>query len=310
VRIPALTVLLVFSWAAVAQSPKTLKFDGRRTLEELAEELFADVGAAEELRALNKIPRGGQPAPGAELRLPGPERQAAVQALEMAAQALSRAEAGKEPGSEHLVRAAERLQQARQALRSARYDECRRLADEVWALARLAQHSGAPPAGKSRFAVAVDENGNTTVGVLEGEGVKVVSGKHSAQVAPGEVVRFSPGSAPAAPRKLLDPPRPLLPGDGALVITRSIFFSWQAVAGARRYVLLLSRDAEGLQPVRQLSCQETRYVLRSSLEDGTYFWTLRSVDADGIVGPASPPRRLVLQEAADGGLSLEQEGRP
>lgn len=299
--------LLLWWQAAWTQMAGTVDFDGRHSLEELAEELFADPAVSEELRALNRIPAGAQPARGARLRLPGAERQAAVKALDVAAQAMTRAQAVEIRVEEHFTKAGEILHQARAALRAARYDECRRLADEAWALARLSLRSGATPAGKSRFSVAVDEKGNTTVGVLEGEGVKVVSGKHSAQVAAGEVVRFSPSLPPAPAHKLLEAPQPLLPGEGALIITRSILFRWQAVPGARRYVLLLSRDAEGLQPLRQISCEGTSYVLRTSVEDGAYFWMLRSVDADGIVGPASPPRKLVLQEAADGGLNVERE---
>ena len=75
--------------------------------------------------------------------------------------------------------------------------------------------------------------------------------------------------------------------------------------GAARYVLLISRDPKGLQPVRQLTTEATGYLFRATLGDGTYYFFLRTVDAQGLVGQSSPPRRFTLQVSADGGVLVQ-----
>lgn len=299
------TLGAAFSRAQTASGPVTLP--AGQTLEDLAERLLGDREAAEEIRALNRVD-GGDPAPGTALRLPGNERQAALSAWRVASQAVQQAV---DDGAEEFAR--ERLERAREALaasRSARlradYAGCQRHADEAWALARQArQESLERRPRKSLLAVSVDAAGTTRVEVHRGEEVKVTAGKKSLAVGPGQAVKIEAGQEPEPPRALLPFPQPVLPPDGAVLVTSTVHFRWQPVEGAARYVLLIARDSAGLQPVRQLSCESVFYLFPSTLPDGTYYFFLRSVDGYGMVGPASAARRFQLQVKTGEGVRVE-----
>jgi hypothetical protein len=303
-------LLLVTVSGAPAQQPvpAEVQFEADQTLEDLAEKYFDDPVAADEIRALNDIPAGEQPKPGATLKLPGKERDQALMALRVAKQALQQAKAdeAEEFAPEKFEKTQKSFQAAEEARKRAAYKDCRRLADETWALARLARkESLARRPKKNRFAVSVDKKGTTRVEVMEGDGVKVSAGKKSTTVKRGYGVRVKPGGEPEKARQQLPPPEPVLPNNGSILVTASIYFSWKPVDGASRYVLLISKDQAGLQPVRQLTTANTSYLFRSSLADGSYHWFTRTVDSQGLVGRASPSRQFTLRAAADGGVTVE-----
>jgi hypothetical protein len=300
--------LLVRAEERSSAVPKQVKLKPGKTLEDIAEEYFDDPSAADEIRALNQIPKNTQPKAGTTVKLPSQDREQALTALRVAAQALEQAKAAgaEEFAPEKLKQAAEKMQAARAARSSADYLGSRRLADETWALARRArQESLARRPKKNRFAVSVDNKGTTRVAVMEGDGVKVTAGKKSTTVKRGHAVRVKPGKEPEKARPQLPPPRQVLPNDESVLITTSIYFNWKPVAGASRYVLLISKDRNGLMPIRQLTTANTSYLFRSSLPDGKYFWFMRTVDSQGLVGKVSPPRRFTLRASADGGLRVE-----
>lgn len=310
---PVCLLLLALTGAAGAKPrpappPAKLTIAAGQTIEDIAERYFDDVTVAREIRALNEIPAGTQPQAGAIVRLPGAERHMAQTALRVAGQALqqARADGAEEFAPAQLARARGRWEQAQQALENAAYDNCRRLADETWALARQARKQSLERRPrKNRFSVSVDAKGITRVQVSEGDGVKVTSGKKSTTVRRGQAVRIQPGKEPEKARPQLPPPEPVLPNDESVLVTPTIYFSWKRVAGAARYVLLISHDPHGLKPVRQLTTSRNAYLFRSSLPDGAYHWFLRTVDGRGLVGTTSPPRQFVLRTRTDGGLSVE-----
>jgi hypothetical protein len=288
--------------------PTEAQLQAGQRLEDLAEKYFDDPAAADEIRALNNIPAGEQPKPGTTLRLPGEERDQALMALRVARQALQQAKAdgAEEFATDKFEKTKTSFQAADEARKRAAYKDCRRLADETWALARLARkESLARRPKKNRFAVSVDKKGTTRVEVIEGDGVKVSAGKKSTTVKRGYGVRVKPGKEPETARPQLPPPEPMLPNNGSILVTSSIYFSWKPVEGASRYVLLISKDQAGLQPVRQLTTANTSYLFRSSLADGSYHWFTRTVDSQGLVGQASPSRQFTLRASADGGVTVE-----
>jgi len=289
--------------------PATVELPAGQTIEQLAEKYFGDAAVADEIRALNRLPPAAQPRPGTNLRLPGSRRDQVVTMLQVAAQALASARSAEAEkfAPEKFSRADTTLQRARQALSRARYDDCRQLADEAWALAKLARkQSLARRPRQNRFSVSVDKDGTTRVSVSRGDGVKVTAGKKSTTVKPGQAVRVTTGAPPEEPRTLLPPPQPALPNHGATLLTPVIYFRWQAVAGASRYVLLIARDRRGRQPVRQITTAKTSYLFRSTLPVGSYWWMLRSVDSAGLVGTTSAARSFSMRPDSDGGTPLHQ----
>jgi len=312
------TCLLIGLWLALpggAQAedrsgarPKQVKLAPGKTIEDLAEQFFDDPSAAQEIRSLNRLADGDQPKPGTLISLPGKDRDTALTALRVAAQALeqARADGAEEFAAEQLQQAIEKLNSAQLARKRADYPSCRTLADETWALARRArQVSLAKRPKKNRFAVSVDDKGATRVAVMEGDGVKVSAGKKSTTVKSGHAVRVQKGKEPEKAVPQLPPPKLVLPNDGSVLITTSIYFNWKPVAGASRYVLMISQDRHGLMPIRQLTTVNTSYLFRSSLSDGEYFWFLRTVDSQGLVGRVSPPRRFRLRTSKDSGVTVE-----
>ncbi len=306
-------VLSCLTWAETtmarnAPPAETAALMADQTLEDLAKQLYDDPRAADEIRAVNEMAPDVQPRPGERFKLPGRQRQPAVSALGVAAQAVrdARLQGAAEYAAERLDKAVESLERARQACRSAEYAACQELADETWALARLARkETRALRSRKNRFIVSVDPEGTTRVEVMEGDGVEVSAQKKNTVVRRGHAVRVRTGMAPERARRLLDPPEPVLPFLRSRLVTSSIQFHWKPVQGAARYVLLISRDPAGRRPVRQLTIEDTSYLFRSSLADGEYFWFLRTVDAHGLVGRASAARFFTLSTSAGGGVTVE-----
>jgi len=291
-----------------ARPPEQIKLGSGQTLEDVAEKYFADPKIADEIRAYNKLSPGSQPEAGSIIRIPGVEREKAITTLDVAAQAVMQAKAGgaEEFAPEKYKAATDRLTKAKAARDKSDYTRCCALADETWALARLARKESLKlRPKKNRFAVSVDSAGTTRIEVLEGDGVKVTAGKKSTTVKHGQAVKVTAGKPPEKIRKLLIAPAPVLPNNESILVTASIYFSWKPVEGAARYVLLISRDPQGMKPVRQLTTPKPSYLLRSSLPDGVYYWFLRTVDSQGLVGRVSPHRRFTLRAATDGGLSVE-----
>ncbi len=103
----------------------------------------------------------------------------------------------------------------------------------------------------------------------------------------------SPHALPMAPSQLFTPAeREVLDGDIA-----SYRFSWSAVSGAERYHLEISSDAEFKQLMDETWVSGTDAELMSlsidSLEPGTYFWRVASIDGDGYESAWSNDRYFV-----------------
>ncbi len=290
---------------------QTAALEGDQTLEDLALKLYQDKNAADEIRALNSLPKGAQPKPGHKFKLPGNDRQPAISALNMASQAVKKAEmeGAKEYVSAKYEEALTSLAKAQKSCRKADYLSCQKFADETWALARMAtKQSRKMRSDTNRFSVSVDPEGATTVVVSEGDGVQVSAQNRTIAVKRGQGLRVDKGKEPQEVRRILNPPKQVLPFPGSKLLTTSIQFHWKPVHGAVKYVLLIAKDATGRQPVRQVTTPDTFYLLRSSLPDGKYFWFLRSVDSLGLVGKSSPAKSFVLSTKSKPGLKIEGHG--
>jgi hypothetical protein len=100
-------------------------------------------------------------------------------------------------------------------------------------------------------------------------------------------------STAAAP---LATPSPLAPGAGAS--SQSLpSFAWTPVANAARYEFQFAADVGFNAPVLgrgedQFFTRNTRATLKKTVPNGTYYWRVRAVAADGSVSPWSAPRQL------------------
>src|ERR687888_832303 len=106
------------------------------------------------------------------------------------------------------------------------------------------------------------------------------------------IIMLSAGPARAAvPR-----PEPTAPADGA-VSTFLPAFAWTPVSGADRYEFQIAADAGMNSPVLgngkdDFTTRNTRATLVKTVPNGTYWWRVRAVTADGQVSPWSAGRSI------------------
>lgn len=103
-------------------------------------------------------------------------------------------------------------------------------------------------------------------------------------------------AATSSPAATLATPTPLSPAAGASAQALPAF-AWSAVAGAARYEFQVAADAGFNSPVLgrgedQFFTRNTRATLKKTIPNGTYYWRVRAVSADGSVSPWSAPRQL------------------
>jgi hypothetical protein len=92
-------------------------------------------------------------------------------------------------------------------------------------------------------------------------------------------------------------PTAVAPANG-LVVDALPAFSWAAVAKADRYEFQLAADAGMNSPVLgrgddQFTTRNTRATLKKTIPNGTYWWRVRALQANGTPSPWSPPRAIV-----------------
>jgi hypothetical protein len=93
------------------------------------------------------------------------------------------------------------------------------------------------------------------------------------------------GGAPSAPQVVG-------PGDGQTVSFLPVF-SWSPVSGAAKYNFVLAADALFNSPVYSLlGTKNTRATPDTTVPNGTYWWRVQAVDANGNTSPWSAPRSI------------------
>jgi hypothetical protein len=90
-----------------------------------------------------------------------------------------------------------------------------------------------------------------------------------------------------------------------------IQFSWTGEAG-QKFVFQVARDREFKQLIAETATADTLYALKRPAP-GAYFSRLRAIDADGFIGPFTPPQRFEilnrLEDGAGASISLS-DGKP
>lgn len=86
------------------------------------------------------------------------------------------------------------------------------------------------------------------------------------------------------------PARLISPRDGEVLrgdISEKKFL-WSVVAQARRYHLEVSSDREFLAIEKNIYPEQNSYTLCNQLHEGTFFWRVSSISAEGLEGRYSP----------------------
>src|SRR5919108_4121597 len=123
------------------------------------------------------------------------------------------------------------------------------------------------------------------------------------------IIMLSAGPARAAVGR----PTPTAPAEGAV----SQFlpaFAWTKVSGADRYEFQIAADAGMNSPVLgqgkdDFLTRNTRATLVKTVPNGTYWWRVRSVAADGSVSAWTSPRSFTKNWSLQPGLQTPSEGQ-
>ncbi|HKR62228.1 MAG TPA: FecR domain-containing protein [Thermoanaerobaculia bacterium] len=153
--------------------------------------------------------------------------------------------------------------------------------------------------------VTIESDSTTHVGVDPSQATSVVAARGAATVAPekgGAGVRLASGdkvsSTPAGDispiKKLAMPPALLSPGDNQvfqLSPELKVDLVWDVQAGANAYTLQVSRSR--LFSTLEINTRRGKTSARAKVtSEGSFYWRVASVGADGEVGPFSAYRRF------------------
>ncbi|HNS32117.1 MAG TPA: FecR domain-containing protein [bacterium] len=135
------------------------------------------------------------------------------------------------------------------------------------------------------FRSYVAPDGTTKFEVLEGE-VVVEGQKKTVEVKKGEGTIVREGEPPIKPKKLLRPPA-LTEEAEYLYKKFPVKFFFDRVEGAVSYRIVLAKDREAKDIVREQVKGIQEIFEISDVEDGTYFMQASSIDEIGLEGPPS-----------------------
>lgn len=138
----------------------------------------------------------------------------------------------------------------------------------------------------TEYRVSVDPENSTRAEVLEG-GVEVAALAKKVMVNAGEGTLVKQGAPPGQPKKLLPPPAPV--GLAPLYRTLPLQFRFGAVEGASSYRVMLTRDPDAKDIVKERVIRPDEALDIIGVDDGLYYLRSLSIDTDGLEGPLSGP---------------------
>ncbi len=166
--------------------------------------------------------------------------------------------------------------------------------------------------------VVVEQQSAAQVGVADDE-TSVVSTRGAASVAPekggaairlasGEKINSTPDGALSAVKKLTMPPALLSPGDNQvfqLSPKLQVQMMWQPQTGAGGYVLQVSRSR--LFSTQEINTKRAKTTAVAEVtSEGSFYWRVASVGADGDVGPFSAFRRFRVSGGTKTGTTTDR----
>jgi hypothetical protein len=149
---------------------------------------------------------------------------------------------------------------------------------------------------ESRMAVESNPATKTAQFLLQRGSGRIVSGSNSSPIGPYERITAMEGKL--TKQKILAPPDLLTPNNIKPVIAREgtgtkIEFTWLPVPEAEAYRLRISNSSVFSKILREGTVQQPRYVT-SGLEEGTYYWTVSSIDGNDKNSRDSDPNKFTL----------------
>lgn len=294
VLVPAMVFVL-------GAAPRFVEVKPRESVEDIARRELGSASAAGELRALNALD-GGTPPVGTRVRLPGEEREKAVNALRAAQNAFAQRDARTGKASDA---AGAQLAEAERLLSEARYEEAARAADGAWQMLSKAN----PPA--TTFSVEVKDDGASKVTARRGQPVRVEAQGVQRAVSPGHMVTVVRGATPTQPRPLPQPPVLAVPrADARLRLAPDekgqlgpVNLKWKKATGATGYSVEVVPDRADPTPLVLTSARPA--IELPPMPPGRYRWQVHAVGDDGERSAPSEPRWFVLEPTK---LKLEVRG--
>jgi hypothetical protein len=151
---------------------------------------------------------------------------------------------------------------------------------------------------ESRAVVQNDPRRNIHQMTMDQGDARVTRGSTTVQLGQYEKVTFSSSQAGLVRERVIAPPGLLSPANMALNVVRiprttQIEFKWSAVEGARDYVLEISPSGmfSNLVVNRKVVGTSTEV---SGLDEGVYYWLVKSIDGNGNESQPSMPNRFDL----------------
>ena len=150
---------------------------------------------------------------------------------------------------------------------------------------------------ESRMAVESNPNNKTAQFSVQRGSARIIRGSETVQI--GAYEKVTAEAARLIKEKVLAPPELVAPNNVKPVLAREglstkVKFTWSPVPEAIAYHFRLSNSSVFSKVLKdEIIRLSTRYVL-SGLEEGTYYWTVSSVDAKSRTSRDSDPNKFTL----------------
>jgi hypothetical protein len=151
---------------------------------------------------------------------------------------------------------------------------------------------------ESRAVVQNDPQRNIHQMTMDQGDARVIRGSTTVQLGQYEKVTFSAEQPGLLRQKVMAPPNLVLPANMALNVVQNprsthIEFRWSAVEGARAYVLEISPSGMFSNLVVNRKVEGPSAEV-SGLDEGVYYWLVKSIDGSGNESQPSMPNRFDL----------------
>jgi LysM repeat protein len=144
----------------------------------------------------------------------------------------------------------------------------------------------------TEFRTSVDEYEATRSEVLEGT-IDIEAYDQRLSINEGEGVLVKKGEPPQKPRKLLLPPQVL--NIRAIYKRLPLELAFQKIEGAISYRVVLARDREIRDVLKEMVIQPDDMFTFSQLDEGTYYLQTQSIDSIGLEGLSSQPIEINIR---------------
>jgi hypothetical protein len=152
--------------------------------------------------------------------------------------------------------------------------------------------------GRTVFDVEIrnsDRQNEASLFTVQKGKVKLTTPKEQVMLKGGEVGIVDPAVQKISVKELLSPPEAVEPENGAIFYKEGVSLTWSKLEGAVSYLVEIARDPRFSNVYLEKSNSTTTLWLAKNVPDGRYFWRVRGVDGQGIVGRCSDNRYFDIQ---------------